>query len=222
MQHHKLIAFACMVSCLASDMLAQEAITSHTEDQTPSMTFVSDETDSKTTCDSSESLSPKNVYAELLGASNIFGISFDSRFNKKCAFGFRAGISMGIGGSLFHFDRNNNSFTAGIPLEINGIFGRGHSKFEAGIGTNLGLVTRHKYTMTVDDHITDGLNDWHMRKTTSSYFYYFRYANIGYRLQKENGFMFRAGLTPTFTFGGTGELRLFPFILPYIAFGYTL
>jgi len=35
--------------------------------------------------------------------------------------------------------------------------------------------------MTVDDHITDGLNDWHMRKTISSYFYYFMYANIGYR-----------------------------------------
>ena len=85
MRHHKLIAFACMVSCLASGMLAQEAITSHAEDLTSSMTFVTDETDSKTTCNSSESLSPKNVYAELLGSSNIFGISFDSLVSlKKC------------------------------------------------------------------------------------------------------------------------------------------
>ncbi|MDE6392963.1 MAG: hypothetical protein K2L59_06830 [Muribaculaceae bacterium] len=222
MKYSKVIAFVTMAASLVPCMQAQNGITSYTADQTSFMASNIGEADSEATSLRPESATAKNIYAEFLGPSNIFGISFDSRFRPKSAFGFRAGISTGIGGSLFLFEKNKNNFAIGIPLEINGIFGKGRNKFEAGIGTNLGLITRRKYTLSVDDHITDGLNDWHMRKTTSSYFYYFMFANIGYRLQKENGFMLRAGLTPTFTFGGTGHMKLFPFILPYIALGYTL
>ena len=48
------------------------------------------------------------------------------------------------------------------------------------------------------------------------------FGNIGYRLQKENGFMFRVVITPTFVFDGTKHLRLSPFVMPYVSFGYTL
>ena len=45
--------------------------------------------------------------------------------------------------------------------------------------------------------------------------------NIGYRYQRESGFMFRAGVSPSFNFGDKYELRKTPLLYPYLSFGYT-
>ena len=164
----------------------------------------------------------RNIYAEFFGPSNIFGISFDSRFSPGTPLGYRVGLSMGIGGSIFHFDSNKNRFAIGIPIEVNGIFGKQNSKFEVGLGANIGLLTRRWDKVIVENAINDNSNPYHTDKSIRSYFYYYMFGNIGYRLQKENGFMFRVGITPTFVFDGTKHLRLSPFVMPYVSFGYTL
>ena len=47
------------------------------------------------------------------------------------------------------------------------------------------------------------------------------FLNIGYRYQRESGFMFRAGVSPSFNFGDKYELRKTPLLYPYLSFGYT-
>ena len=158
----------------------------------------------------------KNVYAELMGASDVAGISFDSRFTSGTPFGYRVGVSLGTGRGLLHYGVDKNHFAVGIPLEINAIFGKSASKFEIGIGTSIGVSSHFRYSATVvgPDSYTTG-------KSVVSHFYYRMFADIGYRLQRKNGFMFRVGVTPTFSFGGS-YLSLFPGIVPYVSVGYTL
>ena len=47
------------------------------------------------------------------------------------------------------------------------------------------------------------------------------FLNIGYRYQRESGFMFRAGISPSFNFGDKYGLRKTPLLYPYLSFGYT-
>ena len=43
----------------------------------------------------------KNIYIEFLGASNLIGVSFDSRFTPISPWGYRIGISYFQGGDSF-------------------------------------------------------------------------------------------------------------------------
>ena len=158
----------------------------------------------------------RNVYVELMGASDIAGISFDSRFTPHTPFGYRVGFSLGTGRGLLHYGVDKNHFAFGVPLEINAIFGKHASKFEIGIGTNLGVCSYRWYSATVT-----GDNEYTMSKSVKSYFYYRMFANIGYRLQYSNDFMLRVGVTPTFPFGGNHYQSLYPGIVPYVSVGYT-
>ena len=56
----------------------------------------------------------KNIYIEFLGASNLIGVSFDSRFTPISPWGYRIGIS------YFHFIKASNS-NRGLffPIEVN-------------------------------------------------------------------------------------------------------
>lgn len=166
----------------------------------------------------------RNVYVELFGASAQFGVSYDSRFTPGSKWGYRVGIGMGTGGALINIFKEHGKFSFGIPIEVNGIFGKGSSKFEAGLGTNLGLVTRRYDKLIVSDKVADGFNQYSLDKSGRSYFYYFMFVNIGYRLQRKNGFMLRAGITPAFRVGGSEAVKgfdLVPYITPYLSVGYT-
>lgn len=50
----------------------------------------------------------KSIYLELLGASNMIGVSYDTRIKPGSAFGYRAGIS-------YFYGTNYNSNKGGCP-----------------------------------------------------------------------------------------------------------
>ena len=79
----------------------------------------------------------KNIYLELLGASNMIGVSYDTRIKPGSAFGYRAGISYFYGTNY----NSNEGHGFSVPLEFNCILGKRRSKFEAGTGINMGLYS---------------------------------------------------------------------------------
>ena len=56
-----------------------------------------------------------SLSVELLGAQNIVGINYDSRFNGNSGLGYRVGIGYGDNSGLF--DQKING--VGVPLELN-------------------------------------------------------------------------------------------------------
>ena len=57
----------------------------------------------------------KNIYLELLGASNMIGVSYDTRIKPGSAFGYRAGISYFYGTNY----NSNEGHGFSVPLEFN-------------------------------------------------------------------------------------------------------
>lgn len=80
----------------------------------------------------------RNLSVELLGAQNIVGINYDSRFEGNSGLGYRVGIGYGYGdNSGFLFDQKING--VGVPLELNYLLGKKNSKLELGFGASLGV-----------------------------------------------------------------------------------
>ena len=72
----------------------------------------------------------RNLSVELLGAQNIVGINYDSRFNGNSGLGYRVGIGYGYGDNSGLFDQKING--VGVPLELNYLLGKKNSKLELG------------------------------------------------------------------------------------------
>lgn len=158
----------------------------------------------------------RNIYVELLGASNLVGISYDARIKKTSNWGYRLGISYfrSIGSSFYD---SSNSCGVLFPLEVNYLMGKKKSKLELGVGANLGSYSE-KRTFMVYNEAQNTLED---RSISQSTFGYYFFSNIGYRYQSTKGFLFRVGISPSFSFKGKHALEKKPFILPYIGFGYS-
>lgn len=168
----------------------------------------------------------QNIYVELFGASNLIGISYDSRIKPGSPFGYRAGISyvhgtadesINIGQSPLYYSNEELSGFA-VPMEFNCILGKRKSKFEVGIGISLGIYSTQKYSYinssafpVESSYIIENHNQ----------FGYFFYSNIGYRYQRKNGFMLRVGVSPSFSFAGGNGITKSPFLYPYLSLGYT-
>ena len=83
------------------------------------------------------------VQVEILGAYNLAGVSFDQRFwDNYSGLGFKAGIGVGYANppwtfvpfkytSWGSFPKNE---IVSVPLQLNYLFGKGNSQFEAGVG----------------------------------------------------------------------------------------
>ena len=126
----------------------------------------------------------KNIYLELLGASNMIGVSYDTRIKPGSAFGYRAGIS------YFY-------------------------------GTNMGLYSiKETYWVNSEGNVSIIEPVTQIVESRNTFGYYI-FLNIGYRYQRESGFMFRAGVSPSFNFGDKYGLRKTPLLYPYLSFGYT-
>lgn len=163
----------------------------------------------------------KNVYLELLGASNLIGVSYDARIKPSSILGYRAGISY-----FYGVDYNSNDGHGfSVPLEFNCLLGKKRSKFEAAAGFNLGLYSMKE---TVYDYWVEGSGDLTIihptgqTTKTRNIFGYYVFFNIGYRYQRESGFMFRVGVSPSFNFGDRHGVQKKPILYPYISFGYTI
>lgn len=57
--------------------------------------------------------------------------------------------------------------------------------------------------------------------TSNTTFGYYFFSNIGYRYISTKGFLFRIGLSPSFSFNDKHGVTKEPFIYPYISFGYS-
>ncbi len=168
-------------------------------------------------------LSQRTIFAEFWGASHPFGINYDSRFHENSRWGYRLGIAYMKNWKEFNLygglDIERIS-GMNIPMEINYLIGRKgtKNKLELGAGLNLGFYNEeigYQEDWDIDNEVI-----------TDSRFMvgYFMFANIGYRLQPRNGFLFRVGVIPIFDFGWKGSIANYvnvSMFIPYLGFGYA-
>ena len=168
----------------------------------------------------------RNLSIEVLGAQSTVGVNYDSRFNGNSGFGYRVGIGYGYGNNSGLFDQCING--VGVPLELNYLLGKKNSKLELGFGASLGVYRKKETIGYVKDTgwYPDGdkkdETTWGIDYYTSSntQFGYFLFGDIGYRYQRPSGFMFRAGISPSFNFGDKNGLNKSAFY-PYVGFGWS-
>lgn len=163
----------------------------------------------------------RNVFIEFLGASNIIGVSYDSRIKPGSPLGYRIGFGYAEGGGYVAGLGDNSLKGYTIPVGINYLFGSRASKFELGFGTNMG-VYHAAYTEYSFEEVAPGLAIMtpagRVEKNGFGYYFFF---DLGYRLQFRNGFNLRVGVNPSFNFGGDCGVRKKPLMYPYLSLGYT-
>lgn len=161
----------------------------------------------------------RNVSIELLGAQNMVGVNYDSRLKGNSGLGYRVGIGFGYGDNSGLVDQDIKG--VGVPVELNYLLGKKHHKLEVGFGASLGMYhvkeTAWYYCQPVPPE-TEGREESYT--STSNRFGYFMFGDIGYRYQRDNGFMFRAGVSPSFNFGDKYGLKKSAFY-PYIGLGWS-
>ena len=161
----------------------------------------------------------RSISVEAFGAQNTIGINYDSRFKGNAGLGYRIGIGYGYGDNSSWFDQNING--VGIPLELNYLLGKKHSKLELGFGTSLGVYRVKETTWQYEEPTppdTEGV--FEPCTSQSTHFGYFLFGDIGYRYQRDNGFLFRIGISPSFNFGDKNGLEKSAFY-PYIGLGWS-
>ena len=170
----------------------------------------------------------RSLSLELFVAQNTVGINYDSRFKGNHGLGCRVGV--GYGYSETSTIASSSYALQGIaaPIEINYLFGQGRHKLELGMGTSLGYYYEKCHVLTtvapppgdVGGPPYFGYADYY-KKVTHNTFGYFMFGNIGYRLQTNRGFLFRAGFTPSFNFGDQYGIHR-KWYYPYVSFGWRL
>ncbi len=161
----------------------------------------------------------RSVSIELLGAQNMVGVNYDSRLNGNSGLGYRVGVGFGYGDNSGLFDQTIKG--VGVPIELNYLLGKKRHKLEVGVGTSLGIYQVKEtvwYWNKADASNSDYEGDRYT--TTSNRFGYFLFGDVGYRYQRDNGFMFRIGVSPSFNFGDKYGLDKSTFY-PYIGFGWS-
>lgn len=205
-----------IVPALDSTSAQGSASAQHSASVLTSVSQASSETNVTQTSSESEKFTYRTIYAELFGASNLIGINFDSRFRKGSKFGYRVGLAYSVAWESGIFVYYSDSHTISIPVEVNGIFGKGHNYFEAGIGASP-VLTFDSFTQNYDILLPDGSINEIKRHLTDTRMDCQIHINLGYRYQKPHGFQFRAGITPAVGFGSW----LYLLLHPYVSFGYT-
>lgn len=149
------------------------------------------------------------------GASDVIGVNYDQRFRAGSRWGFRAGLGYG-----FFSDTGFFGITAehsiSIPVAINGIFGKKRHFFEAGLGY-APIIGFDKSCIYSPYNSSNGMEWTYYEKTETRYMSKI-FIDLGYRYQRANGFMLRAGLSPCIV--GDFPWCILRFV-PYVSLGYT-
>lgn len=157
----------------------------------------------------------RNVYGELFGASDVIGVNYDQRFKAGSHWGFRAGIGYGFFSDT-GFIGTSADHSISIPLAVNAIFGKKRNFFEVGVGYAPIIGFEKERIYLQPDGSVD--MDHPSYENTHTEYYTKIFMDLGYRYQRENGFLLRAGLSPCII----GQL---PFcilrFIPYVGLGYT-
>jgi hypothetical protein len=173
----------------------------------------------------------RSLSLELFGAQNTVGINYDSRFKGNHGLGYRVGVGYGYSETSTIASTSYALQGIAAPIEINYLFGKGRHKLELGIGTSLGYYYEKCHVLTTVGPAPGyggvyggppyfGYADYY-KKVTHNTFGYFVFGNIGYRLQTNRGFQFRAGMTPSFNFGDQYGIHR-KWYYPYVSFGWRL
>ena len=164
----------------------------------------------------------KSMYLELFGASNMVGVNYDSRFKPNSPWGYRVGMGYTYSKNYGLLSGSNSIRGVDVPIEANYLLGKKRSKFELGLGVNLGYY-KEEYDVWNLNKVgeEDGLiyyESVYAGKESHSLWGYYFFGNIGYRYQPSHGFLFRVGISPSFNLGG--EHAVSKSVFPYISFGY--
>ena len=171
----------------------------------------------------------RSLSLELFGAQNTVGINYDSRFKGKHGLGYRVGVGYGYSETSTIASSSYALQGIAVPIEINYLFGQGRHKLELGFGTSLGYYYEKCHVWTsvgpAPGDVSGGPPyfgySYYYKKVTHNSFGYFVFGNIGYRLQTNRGFLFRAGFTPSFNFGDQYGIHR-KWYYPYVSFGWRL
>lgn len=128
---------------------------------------------------------------------------------------YRLGVSYFQGGDSFIKASNSNRGLF-FPIEVNFLTSGNKHKLELGLGSNLGIYNEHIYFIEKSKDQYETINF-----TSNTTFGYYFFSNIGYRYISTKGFLFRIGLSPSFSFNDKHGVTKEPFIYPYISFGYS-
>ena len=127
----------------------------------------------------------RSLSVELLGAQNVVGVNYDSRFKGNSGWGYRVGIGYGYGDNSSWIDQKISG--VGVPLELNYLLGEKKSKLEVGFGASLGMYhvkeTSWFYSQPVPPE-TEGIAEPYESKENR--FGYFLFGNIGYRSHQKH------------------------------------
>ena len=171
----------------------------------------------------------RSLSLELFGAQNTVGINYDSRFKGNYGLGYRVGVGYGYSETSTIASSSYALQGIAVPIEINYLFGKDRHKLELGLGTSLGYYYEKCHVLTTVGPAPGdvsggppyfGYADYY-KKVTHNSFGYFVFGNIGYRLQTNRGFLFRAGFTPSFNFGDQYGIHR-KWYYPYVSFGWRL
>lgn len=162
----------------------------------------------------------KSVYVEILGASNGIGINYDARFKHESPWGYRVGVGFGYAQSNWFFSLNQSTRVYSAPIEVNYLAGKKRSKFEVGLGINLGLYNDH-YSVNVYEPMPQAQSAYTIKKKsyTENNFDAFAFTNVGYRHVSRKGFQFRVGVTSGLVLTKNRNTSREFLIAPYISFG---
>lgn len=163
----------------------------------------------------------RNIYIEFMGASNTIGVSYDSRIKAGSPLGYRVGFGYAADMGSVAGLMGNHNYGMTIPLGINYLLGKDASKFEMGIGTNLGFY-HEDMRPYFKNQIKDGsLSMSEIKQLVTTTFGYYIFFDLGYRLQHPNGFNLRLGISPGLNCGDSHSVIRDPLIYPYISLGYS-
>lgn len=156
-----------------------------------------------------------NILVEFLESTEPISVKYDTRFRRNPKFGW----SIGVGYSTISYNYNYDCTGVALPLGINGLFGKRASKFEIGLNVGPGY---YNYRERSKEYYRDNLWEFNYvygpRKSRVRCPFGF---DIGYRLQRQNGFCFRIGFSPFRGAYYKGLACALMTFYPYFGFGYT-
>ncbi|MCR4921415.1 MAG: hypothetical protein K5945_06885 [Bacteroidaceae bacterium] len=163
----------------------------------------------------------RSLSLELLGVHNAVGINYDARFRPSSALGYRVGLGYAYSEDYNFLHNTTRLQGVAVPLEVNYLLGKRCSRLELGFGASLGCYFEdYELTHWTYDPANGGVYNAWSEPAHDCGFGYFLFGDIGYRYQKPGGFIFRAGITPSFHFGDRhGIDRIL--LAPHLSFGWS-
>jgi len=163
-----------------------------------------------------------SLFMEIGGPSNLVGIGYEHRFDKQAKWGWRTGLGFIYSEQSGIFVNNSDLRGWTVPLELNYLAGRSKNHLELGVGLNLGYYNVHEETVYLkpisQNANGDYLYDEERQRCTHNTWGHFFYGNVGYRHQSTKGFIFRVGISPSFSLGNSHAVSK-AFFWPYISMG---